>query len=59
MALGLLDSFKEVYEKEKNSSSESYLRGFMAGIITLSEYLSEAGLISKEEMEKIKKFTIK
>ena len=59
MALGLLDSFKEVYEKEKNSSSESYLRGFIAGIITLSEYLSEAGLISKEEIEKIKKFTIK
>ncbi|GEM_PF-908861 len=58
-ALGLLNSFKSVYEKEKKSSAEPYLRGLIAGIITFSESLCEAGHISKEELQAIKKFNIK
>jgi len=58
-AIGLLTSFKDVYDKEKKSSSEPYFRGLIEGIITFSEALCEGGHISKVDLQAIKKFKIK
>jgi len=57
--LSYLESFKKTYDEEKNSSSEPFLRGYISGIIGLSEILLENGQISPEEFEKIKKYKIK
>lgn len=59
LSLSLLGSFSDVYKREKNSSAESYLRGVISGMVTLSEYLCENGHISKEDLAKIKKYDLK
>lgn len=58
VAVSHLTTFKKVYDKEKKTDSEPYFRGYIAGAVGLAEALYENGHISKEDLEKIKKYKV-
>jgi preprotein translocase subunit SecD len=56
IALGLLKAFSEMHKKSKSEHEETFLRGYIYGLIAFAENLHNSELITDDDLIKIQKF---